>query len=297
MTRQYDHIMWQVFGASMVGRTNQMAGIPRQDAMHWWPVSGRGRRVAMAIADGAGTLVPERSARGAAYAAHTATQVMREFITSNATETDPKLMRKYVKEDLPRWLIDRWQEAIDGDLRYHPYTDEERAKARLEARTAKPAQLPKYMPYATSLLVLGVTDFYLIVLNIGDGNIGTVTSLGDSELLMHNDGEKLVGVLSLRDPMPYVKSAIVPLGKYPPALISGNTDGFRQAFDSAGEFMMEGTDMLQQIRKLGLLQISQNLQVWLRNRAGNGSGDDMSLGLISLLNDYQSHSHLRKQFS
>src|SRR5205823_1610530 len=67
----------------------------------------------------------------------------------------------------------------------------------------------------------------------------------------------------------------------PPLLILASTDGYSNSFVTDDDFLMIGTDYLQIIRSEGMDAAERELARFLDETSAKGSGDDVTLGLIS----------------
>ena len=66
----------------------------------------------------------------------------------------------------------------------------------------------------------------------------------------------------------------------PPALILLATDGYANSFVNEAAFLQVGTDILEMIRTEGLETVQENLATWLAEASQDGSGDDITLGIL-----------------
>jgi hypothetical protein len=69
----------------------------------------------------------------------------------------------------------------------------------------------------------------------------------------------------------------------PPALILVSTDGYPKSFRDKAGFHKVGVDLLETIRTEGLQPVRNGLPTWLQDVTREGSGDDMTLGLLCRL--------------
>lgn len=290
-----EKIQWQAFGVSAVGAHNLSRKQPKQDALHWLPVSGRGRRVALAVADGHGADRYFRSAKGANYAVNVMTEVLREFVQSHAKETDPGILNHWAQNELPALVCDRWRDEVRADLVKSPYAPEERTSLGLAESGAEDHQSEKALePYGCTLLGVATTDNFLVALQLGDGNIALMDAEAEGRFVFENTESIAPHSICRADAPALFRAMALPLGDKPPVLIAANTDGFRDAFATPQDFLARGQEFLLGMRKLGLLTVTQNLHQWVHKRAMAEPGDDISVGMLYLLEDYHIHSKQRK---
>lgn len=83
-----DEGRWRCIGHSARGSSHVRSDLPNQDAIEFFPESGRGLPLILAIADGHGSAKSFRSDIGSRIAVQTATRVLREFVREYGTE-DP----------------------------------------------------------------------------------------------------------------------------------------------------------------------------------------------------------------
>jgi len=271
-------IQWQVVGQSVRGATHERNGLPNQDAIYWLPGSGHGSSVVLAAADGHGSARYSRSHIGAALAVEKAVQLTEEFLHNQASVDNLSLIKHATEEWLPRALVRNWSEAVAEDLRKDPLSTHELSLPRAEAAVA----------YGATLLVTAVTERFVLYLQLGDGEILTVSESGavsrplpKDERLFGNETTSLCAPEAWRD----FRVSFQPLTLSPPALILLSTDGYPNSFRDEAGFLQVGSDILRMIRDNGLAGVKDQLKGWLRDSTRAGSGDDVTLGILcSLVN-------------
>ena len=65
-----------------------------------------------------------------------------------------------------------------------------------------------------------------------------------------------------------------------PAVVLLSTDGYPNAFREDAGFLQVGVDLLDLIRQEGLDPVAAGLEAWLAEATEQGSGDDVTLGLL-----------------
>jgi hypothetical protein len=121
-------------------------------------------------------------------------------------------------------------------------------------------------------------------MQLGDGDILAVTGgpyvaerpLPDDPTLFANDTTSLC----MENAKSLFRIRIEPLGSSAPALIMVSTDGYANAFASERDFLKAGTDIAAMLRSDGLTYVEDNLWSWLDEASREGSGDDVTVGLI-----------------
>jgi hypothetical protein len=59
-----------------------------------------------------------------------------------------------------------------------------------------------------------------------------------------------------------------------------STDGYANSFASPDAFLKVGRDYLDMLRTEGAEEVAKNLPAWLEETSQNGSGDDITVGII-----------------
>lgn len=262
-------IQWQVVGQSVRGAAHERNGLPNQDAIYWLPSVGYGRSVVLAAADGHGSARYSRSHIGARLAVEKTVQLVDEFLASQTSVDNLSLIKHAVEEWLPRALVREWSEAVAEDVKKGPLSPDESAVA-----------------YGATLLVAAVTERFVLYLQLGDGEILSVSAGGEvvcplakDERLFANETTSLCAPEAWRD----FRVNFQPLTQTPPALILLSTDGYPNSFRDEAGFMKVGSDLLNMIRENGLASVSDQLAGWLRDSTRAGSGDDVTLGILCSL--------------
>jgi len=260
---------WRVVGQTVRGAVHERNGLPNQDAIQWLPTSGDGSSIVLAVADGHGSARYSRSHVGASLAVESSTQLVQEFLNSQAGAGNLSLIKDATEEWMPRALVRKWVEAVMGHLNSDPLSGEE------------PEQ--SVVAYGTTLLVTAVTEQFALYLQIGDGEILTVSVSGEvtrpltkDDRLFGNETTSLCAPEAWRD----FRVSFQPFMQSPPALILLSTDGYPNSFRHEEGFFKVGSDILNMIRENGLAFINDNLSGWLSDSTLAGSGDDVTLGIL-----------------
>ena len=271
-------IHWQVVGQSVRGAAHERNGLPNQDAIYWLPSAGRGSSVVLTAADGHGSARYPRSHIGAALAVENAAELVNEFIDSQNDVSNLSLIKHATEEWLPRALVRNWSEAVAEHLTKDPLPAEE-----VSALAAGPT-----VAYGATLLIAAVTERFVMYLQLGDGEILSVSDSGDigrplikDERLFGNETTSLCAPEAWRD----FRVNFQPLTQSRPALILLSTDGYPNSFRDEGGFLKVGSDILQMIREHGLVNVNGLLAGWLQDSTRAGSGDDVTLGILSSLDN------------
>ena len=268
-------ISWQVVGQSVRGATHERNGLPNQDAIYWLPESGRGPSrsrpwpmvTAVRVIREVTSARPRGPNRGA---------LVDEFLQSQADD-NLSLIKHATEEWLPRALVRNWS-AVTDHLNSEPLTPDE--PASLDADPA--------VAYGATLLVTVVTERFVLYLQLGDGEILSVSESGEvvrpltkDDRLFGNETTSLCAPEAWRD----FRVNFQPLTQSRPALILVSTDGYPNSFRDESGFMKVGSDLLSMIRENGLASVNDQLAGWLRDSTHAGSGDDVTLGILCSLDN------------
>jgi len=265
-------IQWQVVGQSVRGAAHERNGLPNQDAIYWLPSVGYGPSVVLAAADGHGSARYSRSHIGARLAVEKAVQLVDEFLASQSNVDNVSLIKHATEEWLPRALVREWSDAVAEDVKKDPLSADDSAVA-----------------YGATLLVAAVTERFILYLQLGDGEILSVSNDGavarplvKDERLFANETTSLCAPEAWRD----FRVSFQPLTQTRPALILLSTDGYPNSFRDEAGFLQVGSDVLRMIRENGLASVSDHLAGWLRDSTRAGSGDDVTLGILCSLDTF-----------
>jgi Protein phosphatase 2C len=296
MTPPTEQRQWQVLGASQVGARNMARSKPKQDAMHWLPVSGRSRRPVIAVADGHGSDEHFRSAKGAFFAIQAATEVLREFVQSHMRETDLEQLQHWAQVELPSIIVERWRESIDLDLQKTPF-----APAELDTMGVRMMEdlfrdgCAQYLPYGSTLLGLAYTDHYQLAIQLGDGCIGALNLATPTHVLFAPDAALDAASLCNPDAVQLFRASVQPLHPDTPLLVCLSTDGHRNAFDSTEAYLQYIASSLIELRRDGLLRVAERLSRWTTRQSQELTGEDITCAMVYSLDDYHRHHTLRKR--
>jgi serine/threonine protein phosphatase PrpC len=278
---------WRVVGHSVRGAAHVRAGTPNQDAIHWLPESSVGLPLILAVADGHGSRKSFRSETGARLAVETAAGVINDFLRGQNQTESLSVTKRAAEEWLPTALTRRWLEAVAAHLASHPLSPDELAVSRevaaVPAQEAAPSKMA--VAYGTTVLAAAVTANFILYLQLGDGEILSVSREGEvsrplpkDERLFANETTSLCSPEAWRD----FRVSFQVMSNAPPALILLSTDGYSNSFQDEAGFLKVGSDLLDMIRNTagGLDMVNEHLESWLTESTYAGSGDDITVGLI-----------------
>ena len=273
---------WRILGKSVRGASHTSSDLPNQDAILWKQNKYKGLPLVMAIADGHGSEKYFRSDIGAQFAVQAAEETMKNFEKGLPNQSFSTVE---AAAELPRNIVSRWRELVEQHWDHTDCTPKEWKwiKKKENADAWKAITTNPALPYGATLLTVLVTESFILYLQLGDGDILTVSSSGevtkpipDDERLLANETTSLCNPTAARDFRTYFQRLVDPK----PALILLSTDGYSNSFRNPEGFLKVGKDIWHMIRSDGLQKVEENLEGWLTTATQRGSGDDITLGLL-----------------
>ncbi len=277
--------VWRAVGQSVRGASHARAAMPNQDAWRYLPASAEGPPLIVAVSDGHGSARSFRSHIGSARAADIAVWVLQDLLDGQPDPLNLSAIKRTAEERLPREIVRRWQEAVEQDRAEHPFTAEELA---LVAQKQSPKAVTEIeanplLAYGATLLVVLMTTSFILYLQLGDGDILTVSESAEVTRPMSEDTRLFANqTTSLCIPEAWrdFRIRFQALTGAPPALILLSTDGYANSFVNEEAFLRVGSDIWEMLRTDGLGVVQANLEGWLTHASAAGSGDDITLALL-----------------
>jgi len=275
---------WRIIGKTVRGASHIRSNLPNQDAIHWSPESGIGSSVIMAISDGHGSNKCFRSNTGANLAVKTGASVCQNFLSC---KSNLSAIKRIAEDQLPKELVRYWIEAVNSHIKENPFlTDEmETLKKKDGASALLSIEKNPLIVYGATLLVVIVSESFIVYMQLGDGDILTVSvdghvkmPLPKDERLFANETTSLCSNNAWRD----FRVIFQPIVTLPPGLILLSTDGYANSFRDVEDFLKVGSDILDMIRADGLESVNDSMETWLKEASEMGSGDDITLGVLYL---------------
>ncbi len=286
--RRLGRSRWQAVGCSVRGAAHLRADTPNQDRIGLDPESGTGDRVVIAVADGHGSARYLRSATGAALAVKAAQDCLRDFVVRLRRRRPTTATLAEEAQAIPRLIVDRWRSAVEQDLATSPFTDEEVQRlSALGEDVMESVRANPPLAYGATLLAVLATPRHVICWQLGDGDILGVSGNGTVERMVSRD-PRLLGVettsLCGRDAWNDFRVAAHAVTDKGPRLVLLSTDGYSNSFSDEASFFRVGTDLASIIRRDGLAAVRRQLPTWLEETSRDGSGDDISVGILRRTN-------------
>jgi hypothetical protein len=226
----------------------------------------------LAVSDGHGSERCFRSDVGARLAVAVATRVLSRALADELTDLG-------TIDWITRAIVDEWMVAVRGDMRLFPLTAAERRLGD---------DRHPLLAYGATLCVVAITGACLLYLQLGDGDIVTVSGAGGVRRPLPAD-ERLFAnqTTSLCSPRAAHEfrvgfQVLDPLerGADAPALVLVSTDGYANSFRDERGFLRVGPDLLELVRAEGIEPVRECLPAWLDEASRLGSGDDVTVGLL-----------------
>lgn len=284
MDRNSNQTGWSAASGSVRGASHLRSGAPNQDACSFW-VDELGASAVLAVSDGHGSLKHFRSQIGAALAVSVAVSLIRQSLEQGRGSGEDTA--KDLTEVLPRRLVKAWRLSVAGHLEANPFRpDELEALESKEGRpTREQVENEPVLAYGATLLVAVSLGDFIVFLQLGDGDILVVDEERHTTRPLPGD-ERLIGnqTTSLCQPEAWkefrVGSLRLGADSPPPALVLLSTDGYANSFRTEADFLLIGGDYLDMIRELGLEKVDAELAAILAEASAQGSGDDITLGIM-----------------
>lgn len=276
---------WRVIGATVRGASHERAGLPNQDAILWWPDQRQGPPLILVISDGHGSEKSFRSEIGSRIAVECTLTLLRELLLLRPAARHLSAVKRALEERLPPEIVKEWRAAVDRHLTETPFSEAE--LARLEAKRG-PTGLQEVssnprLAYGATVLGALVAADYIAYLQLGDGDILTVTTDGSVVRPFAHDPRLMANEttsLCMEHAAHEVRTRFEAVVDRGPSLILLSTDGYANSFINEEAFLKVGSDLLDMLCDEGAESISEALPGWLAQASVAGSGDDISVGVL-----------------
>jgi serine/threonine protein phosphatase PrpC len=277
---------WRVICETVPGASHLRAGIPNQDAILQLRESSRSLPIILSLSDGHGSDKCFRSNLGSRFAVKKAAQVIGEFLDARRSAFDLAEIEKEGREFLGKEFLRKWRKAVEDDLKKKPFTQAEfdKLKEKDGEKAVKLVEDNPLLAYGATSLTIAVEESFLLYLQLGDGQILTVSEKGEvakplpeDERLFANETTSLCSTKAENDFRFFVQN-VTPENR--PALILMSTDGYVNSFSEEAGFLKAATDFYEMLGSEGHDFINENLKAWLEEATKMGSGDDTTVGII-----------------
>jgi serine/threonine protein phosphatase PrpC len=258
-----------------------------------------GLPLVLAVSDGHGSKKCFRSDMGSAFAVKAALDALQKFASDALQNLDPSAWREEPRKEailraLAKAITFHWDKAVEEHFQLHPFSTEELERLEFSDGNTARQTVEKniQLAYGATLLATLVTADFLLCLQLGDGDIlwvnhdSVVTRpISTDERLFANETTSLASSdahSNFRFYFQEFSKTTSPISQ-PPALILLATDGYANSFTNAAGFIKVGEDLLKLLRTEGLAATEKILADELNEVSRQGSGDDITLGVLCCL--------------
>ncbi len=276
---------WKVAHACVRGSSHHRSGLPNQDAAQCTVTPGAQGSVAVAVvSDGHGSPRHFRSQIGSSLAVSTVAGTLQAFLRESAGGNGHVPFVPEQVHELERKIVSVWLAAIYSDLGQNPFSEAELANLERQEGPEARAEVESApeLAYGATLLAVGATDKVLLYLQLGDGEILSVTANGTTTRPLPPDDRLIANqTTSLCQPEAWkdFRSAWVTAPALP-SLVLLSTDGYANSFRSDEDFLKIGQDYQEIIRQQGIASLAEELPSILTEATQQGSGDDITLAIL-----------------
>ncbi len=274
---------WTALSASTRGNIHESKGQQNQDAVRI--TAGPFGSVILALSDGHGGAHSFRSDRGSRLAVECATRLLGKFLLKLGPEVPLSCLRHQMQHAWTHQVVLAWRHAVRADVLANPFSPLDFAPFP----DPMPATPPNaewaynaYLAYGATLLVAALTRDHVILAQLGDGDILTVTNGGGVRRPLerqHEFYQEQSASLCTHGAPHEFEVAVLPLRALRPALVMLSSDGYANCFGNDEGFFKVGSDLLHYARDRGSHFLAEHLGAWLHDSSRDGSGDDIRVAL------------------
>jgi serine/threonine protein phosphatase PrpC len=266
---------WRALTATERGAAHVVAGLPNQDAAAASPLDQYG--AAAAVADGHGHPRHFRSSRGSRLAVAVACEAAQDLTGSIDRFTAASRIEDETRAVLVPAITERWRAAVSRDLDAEPFTPAQEAS---RAATGDDAVIA----YGSTLLLAVVWRQWLVLAQIGDGDILAIRSDGSALMPVPGDpvldGRQTTSLCGLRAADEF-RVATVDLSSTTLLGVMLATDGCGNAQLADPWTEVFSQDLAELLRSCEPESLADQLPIWAsRCASGEGSGDDTTIALL-----------------
>ena len=276
---------WKVAHACIRGSSHRRSGLPNQDAVQCTVAPAAQGTVAVAVvSDGHGSARHFRSQVGSSLAVSTVAATLQTFLRDSVAGNGQVPFVPEQVHELERKIVSGWLAAVHSDLEHNPFTEAELTGLEREEGADGRAAVENSpeLAYGATLLAAAATDKLVLYLQLGDGEILSVSAAGTTTRPLPPDDRLIANqTTSLCQPEAWkdFRSSWVTNGVLP-SLVLLSTDGYANSFRSDEDFLKIGQDYLEIIRQQGIASLAEELPAILTEATQQGSGDDITLAIL-----------------
>ena len=264
-----------IIKASIRGASHHRNGLPNQDDIS---VFQSNELSIIAVADGHGSAKYTHSHLGSKFATVVAINILKKLF-SNTKNLTLSQIKHLAEERVPVTITRCWQDKINayiedmGKSQSFRYSNKNLFKVENE-----------FLFFGTTLLVTLVLPQCTVYWQIGDGDIIILNTNKQLNRPIPID-KRLLGneTTSLCNEKPWFDFQCCFQPNNRPQLIMLASDGYSNSFVDNENFEQAVADIAHLIETEGEIWVNANLHDWLQEASEKGSGDDISIGLISFI--------------
>jgi len=273
---------WQIIGNSVQGASHVKGNIPNQDNIDWKFITPNRPPFIISISDGHGSKNCFRSDKGSLLAVRAMMDLFTEFNHSYCSIDNLTLVKRTAIETLPSMVISKWRLLVDQDILSNPFSPDELQKIGVNEMVEEAEPINKYVVYGATLLSVMVFPNFIIYLQLGDGDILVLSQSGEVIRPVPQDSRLIANEttsLCLPNAQKEVVVVFQTIIDNPPRMIMLSTDGYSNSF-SDNDFLNIAREYAELIKSEGIEKVRESLNTWLIETTREGSGDDITLGII-----------------
>jgi hypothetical protein len=269
---------WRLLVATARGASHEVAGTPNQDAARSAALDALGPGALIsAIADGHGNRRHFRSDRGSHFAVDSACECVAAMTDRLGPITRADQLTSLAKTVIIPDIVERWRTTVAADVVDRPLASDE------EAEMANAGDEPA-VAYGATLLAVLMWDHWMLLMQIGDGDMVALRSNGSVLLPIPDDpsldGQHTTSMCQSNATDSFRVSVIDLAGADLVGILLG-TDGFGNAQAADPWQPAVGADLVDMVRTQGVDWIEGQLPDWVKQCASaEGSADDTTVALL-----------------
>jgi Protein phosphatase 2C len=275
---------WGCIGLSVRGAEHILSDTVNQDCISWFPGGGSEPPLTLAVSDGHGSAIHCRSERGSQYAIDAALEVTRQFADKLNEEPTEEQLQNAIKHFVPKKICEHWETKVEENLRTDPLNFFHLTTRLSEDDTRSLMSSPR-LAYGATLIVALVTKERTFYWQLGDGDILTVDAGGVKRPLPED--KRLIAdettSLCMENAHTFFRCLATQTTELQPLLIMLSTDGYANSYPGENNFRAVAQDYFTLLKDEGQNEVNKRLEEFLTATSQEGSGDDITLGLIHRL--------------
>jgi hypothetical protein len=266
---------WAGVWATARGAQHDRRGLPNQDAVTTVALTTPLPATVAVVADGHGGNRYVRSDVGSRFAVTVACDAVAEWLPRLAA-VPVRTLAQEAHTGLVPTIVERWRARVLGDHAANPFTPAERERAGV------PLDEDPIVAYGATLLVAVATDEWVLLVQLGDGDVIVSSADGRTWTPVPGD-DRLAGgqttSLCLSSAVSDARVAVVTAAERAD-LVVVSSDGYGNSFADRDWRDSVAADLHRHVRGKGIAAVGSDLPAWLADSARVG-GDDVSVAVLA----------------